>query len=281
MLVREKGVDYFVHGDDPCIVDGRDVYEAAKKAGRFFTIPRTEGISTTDIVGRLLLLTKDHHQVSIVEPADEAQGASEASACGTFASKQSKFLVTSQLMRAFSQALPGSKVAKPGARIVYVDGAFDMFHAGHVDLLRRARELGDLLMVGIHSDEVVNSHRGLNHPTMAMHERVLSVLGCRYAGDVLLDAPWVITREMVATLNIAVVVRGTVRDCAECIEEWNDPHEVPKSMGIHVSLESNLTLSVEEIRQRLEVKRQDMSKRHAEKYKKESDWYRQKHGLSS
>merc|ERR1740123_1431132 len=107
MLVQERGVDYFVHGDDPCIVDGRDVYEAAKKAGRFFTIPRTEGISTTDIVGRLLLLTKDHHEVSIVD--GEAGGSTEGINCGSFASKQSRFLVTSQLMRAFSEALPSSR----------------------------------------------------------------------------------------------------------------------------------------------------------------------------
>lgn len=72
-LVRDHGVDYFVHGDDPCVVDGHDVYEAAKKAGRFCTIPRTEGISTTDIVGRLLLLTKDHHDISIVAGSGAAE----------------------------------------------------------------------------------------------------------------------------------------------------------------------------------------------------------------
>merc|ERR1711920_966075 len=140
--------------------------------------------------------------------------------------------------------------------------------------------LGDSLVVGVHSDEVVNQNRGLNHPIMAMHERVLSVLGCRYVDDVLLDAPWVITREMVATLHIAVVVRGTIRDCAECVGEWNDPHEVPKALGIHVSLESNSSLSLDEISHRLEAKRGDMSKRHLDKQRQEAAWYRQKHGLS-
>ena len=54
-----------VHGDDPCIVDGKDVYESAQKSGKYLTIPRTEGISTTDIVGRMLLMTKSHHSGSI------------------------------------------------------------------------------------------------------------------------------------------------------------------------------------------------------------------------
>ena len=65
-----------VHGDDPCLTpDGRDVFETAKKAGRFRTIKRTEGaqccmlatstiafagVSTTEIVGRMLLLSKEH-----------------------------------------------------------------------------------------------------------------------------------------------------------------------------------------------------------------------------
>jgi hypothetical protein len=61
MVIEKYKIDYIVHGDDPCIVDGKDVYEGAKRAGKYLEIPRTEGISTTDIVGRMLLLSKDHH----------------------------------------------------------------------------------------------------------------------------------------------------------------------------------------------------------------------------
>ncbi|KAH8046848.1 cytidylyltransferase [Aureococcus anophagefferens] len=57
-VLQKHRVDLIVHGDDPCIVDGRDVYEAAKAAGRYRTIPRTEGVSTTDLVGRMLLLAR-------------------------------------------------------------------------------------------------------------------------------------------------------------------------------------------------------------------------------
>eukprot|EP00166_Cyanidium_caldarium_P004254 ctg_44.g19 len=61
-LVREYHIDYVVHGDDPCIgADGRDVYEAVKRADKFRTIARTEGVSSTDIVGRMLLCTTSHH----------------------------------------------------------------------------------------------------------------------------------------------------------------------------------------------------------------------------
>jgi glycerol-3-phosphate cytidylyltransferase-like family protein len=52
--------DFIAHGDDPVLnPDGSDTYGPFKEAGRFKVIKRTEGISTTDIVGRLLLLSKD------------------------------------------------------------------------------------------------------------------------------------------------------------------------------------------------------------------------------
>ncbi|CAE7248345.1 PECT1, partial [Symbiodinium microadriaticum] len=271
-LVENRGIDYFVHGDDPCIVDGRDVYESARKAGRFCTIPRTEGISTTDIVGRLLLLTQDHH-TELVTAAPSSGGRPSA----VFASQQSNFLVTSQLLRAFSGALPGH--FKPG-KVVYVDGAWDMFHAGHVSLLGRARALGDLLIVGVHSDAVVNQHRGSNYPIMNMQERVLSVLGCRYVDDVLLDAPWTVTREMIATLRVSVVARGTICDTAER-QEMEDPHAVPKSLGIHVELLSEETLSLASISERLKARGSEASKRQQTKANQERQWYREKHGLDA
>lgn len=48
-VIEKYKIDYVIHGDDPCLVNGKDVYEAAKQAGKFRTIPRTEGVSTTDV----------------------------------------------------------------------------------------------------------------------------------------------------------------------------------------------------------------------------------------
>lgn len=63
--------------------------------------------------------------------------------------------------------------------MVYVAGAFDLFHAGHVCLLEKCYELGNYVVVGIHDDSVVNRYKGSNHPIMNLQERVLSVLACR------------------------------------------------------------------------------------------------------
>lgn len=58
-------------------------------------------------------------------------------------------------------------------------GAFDLFHVGHLDFLEKAKALGDYLIVGLHTDPVVNSYKGSNYPIMNLHERVLSVLACK------------------------------------------------------------------------------------------------------
>merc|ERR1719311_996320 len=110
--MRTHGIDYFVHGDDPCIVNGRDVYEVVRRLKRFVSIPRTEGISTTDIVGRLLVLTKDHH-TAITEGSPTGRMLKERAK-----STKSQFLVTSNLLQAFNAALPVPPAES--RRIVYV-----------------------------------------------------------------------------------------------------------------------------------------------------------------
>ena len=68
-VVRKYRIDYVVHGDDACVVNGRDVYASAKAAGKYRTIPRTDGVSSTDIVGRMLLMSTSTMSLSPAAPA--------------------------------------------------------------------------------------------------------------------------------------------------------------------------------------------------------------------
>jgi rfaE bifunctional protein nucleotidyltransferase chain/domain len=60
---------------------------------------------------------------------------------------------------------------KNGARIVLANGCFDVLHVGHVRYLAGARELGDVLIVGINSDQQVAAQKGSGRPVLPAEER--------------------------------------------------------------------------------------------------------------
>ena len=53
----------------------------------------------------------------------------------------------------------------------------DLFHFGHVNFLKQASEIGDYLIVGIHSDETVQNYK--RPPIITMKERIAVVASCR------------------------------------------------------------------------------------------------------
>jgi rfaE bifunctional protein nucleotidyltransferase chain/domain len=58
-----------------------------------------------------------------------------------------------------------------GKKIVFTNGCFDILHSGHLDLLQRARNLGDALVVAINSDASVARMKGPNRPIIPQEER--------------------------------------------------------------------------------------------------------------
>jgi len=68
--------------------------------------------------------------------------------------------------------------------IVYTSGCFDLLHCGHVEFLRRARELGTKLIVGLNSDASVRSLKGPKRPVMNVGERKRMLLATRYVDEV-------------------------------------------------------------------------------------------------
>ena len=67
-----------------------------------------------------------------------------------------------------------------GKRIVFTNGGFDILHRGHVSYLSRAKALGDVLVVGLNTDEGVRRLKGLGRPINSLEDRasVLSALSC-------------------------------------------------------------------------------------------------------
>ncbi len=69
---------------------------------------------------------------------------------------------------------------RPAPVVVFTNGCFDLLHHGHVDYLSRARDLGDLLVVGLNSDASVQRLKGSSRPVSHEVSRahVLAALSC-------------------------------------------------------------------------------------------------------
>ncbi|HTK86134.1 MAG TPA: D-glycero-beta-D-manno-heptose 1-phosphate adenylyltransferase [Nitrospiraceae bacterium] len=68
-----------------------------------------------------------------------------------------------------------------GQRVVFTNGCFDVMHVGHTRYLQAARDLGDLLVVGVNTDRSVRSlNKGADRPIVPEQQRaeVLAALGC-------------------------------------------------------------------------------------------------------
>lgn len=68
-------------------------------------------------------------------------------------------------------------------KIGYTTGVFDMFHIGHLNIIRRAKEHCEFLIVGVSTDEVVNEYK--HHlPVIPYEQRSAIVAACRYVDRV-------------------------------------------------------------------------------------------------
>ena len=191
-LVKDHGIQMVVHGDDDTTMpDGTDGYAGPKNAGIFWAFPRTPGISTTDLVRALLTHT----------------------------------------------SIPPSRLPlmipawTPRPDTVYVDGAFDCFHVGHVSFLKKARIYGVHIVVGVHSDETVTRRRG-SAPILCASDRARSLLHCKYVDGIVMDAPEMLTLKFLDRIGAACVARGAIHETTRS-DAKRYGGVMPKLVGIY------------------------------------------------
>jgi rfaE bifunctional protein nucleotidyltransferase chain/domain len=92
-------------------------------------------------------------------------------------------------------------------RIVFTNGCFDILHAGHVDYLERARAHGDMLVVGLNSDDSVRRLKGESRPVNSQNERAIVLNAVRSVDMVVVfeeDTPL----ELILQVQPDVLVKG-------------------------------------------------------------------------
>jgi len=92
-------------------------------------------------------------------------------------------------------------------RMVFTNGCFDILHRGHIYLLSRARELGDLLFVGLNSDASVTKLKGPGRPLNNQESRS-EVLGALAFVDYIIIFEEDTPLDMIKTLKPDILVKG-------------------------------------------------------------------------
>jgi len=255
--------DYLAHGDDiPTNEHGNTIYDEiiAKKRLRVFR--RTEGISTTVIIGRLLLGMKDkfdaldekdENNLKIKKSYEDLEKASNLQ-FGTMTT----LLTTSYRIADFSN----KKMPNPGDKVVYICGEFDVLHKTHIEALKKAKESGDFVYVGVYDDITVNKRKGKYNPVLNINERCLNLLALKYVDDVVFGAPEIITQDLIHNLNVDVVIQFITPKMKEgkCDKE-EKIFEAAKKVGKLKEIEINGELSNDVLSEKIwENKEQYISK---------------------
>ena len=92
-------------------------------------------------------------------------------------------------------------------KVVFTNGVFDILHAGHVDYITKAKEKGDVLIVGVNSDSSVRRIKGELRPVVPQHERAFIISSLKPVDYVVIfeeDTP----QEIINKLIPDVLVKG-------------------------------------------------------------------------
>lgn len=129
-------------------------------------------------------------------------------------------------------------------RKVITYGTFDLLHYGHINILRRAKELGDYLVVGLSSDEF-NAIKG-KKSYFSYAERKQMLEAIKYVDEVIPEDNWEQKRSDVHKYDIDVFVMG---------DDWTGKFDFLKEEGVEVVyLPRTPDVSTTEIKNNLKTK---------------------------
>lgn len=127
---------------------------------------------------------------------------------------------------------------------VYADGVFDLFHAGHLSFLKKAREVGGAnvsLIIGVITDEAAGWKR---RPIIPHAQRLEMLRNCKLVDEVIEDPPLVLTEDFLDRYKIARVVHG---DDDQQEEFFRVPRERKIMVYVPYAREGVMAVSTSEI----------------------------------
>jgi rfaE bifunctional protein nucleotidyltransferase chain/domain len=119
---------------------------------------------------------------------------------------------------------------KRGLSIVLANGCFDVLHVGHVRYLQGARALGDLLVVGVNSDQQVSKLKGEGRPIMPEDQRA-EIVASLEAVDLVTIFPEPTVEALLLAIHPDIHAKGT-----DYTEETVPERDVVRSYGGRVAI---------------------------------------------
>lgn len=144
---------------------------------------------------------------------------------------------------------------QPGQKIVYYQASCDLFHPGVIERIKQVKQHGDFLYVGLWSDEMIRYYRGDQFPLVCLQERLLMLLCCKFVDDIVVEAPYIVTKDLLTSLNIDKVVNVVSADDKVLPQHQDiDPYQVCKDLGVYVEERAAQDeLTVEKIAMRVQA----------------------------
>lgn len=93
-------------------------------------------------------------------------------------------------------------------KIVFTNGCFDIIHLGHIDYLSKAKDLGDILLIGLNTDDSVKRLKGNNRPIKNQRERAVLLASLRFVDGIILfneDTPY----DLIKKIEPDILIKGS------------------------------------------------------------------------
>lgn len=182
-VLDSYGCKYVVHGDDITLdAQGNDCYQEMKDLGRFRVVKRTDGVSTTDIIHRMLtheyiyddtlpsieLMSKYASDINGYDPR-----------CTVYEGTLDNIIIKGTTRHNTNNNTATKQ------KIIIIWGDFDLFHMGHIEQIKNANEKiypNHEIIIGLKKLD-----NNSNKTIMSIKERLLSILSCKYIDGIIIN----------------------------------------------------------------------------------------------
>ena len=106
---------------------------------------------------------------------------------------------------------------------IYMDGVFDLFHRGHLEAIKKCKEYGDIIIIGVVSDDACMSYK--RKPIIHEDDRVEIIKNLKDVDEVVFPCPLIVSEQFIVDNKIDIVLHGFSNE--NNLEKQKEFFEIP------------------------------------------------------